>query len=68
MGIVNKSAQERLLRESDLTLDAAVKLCRASKISKQQCQALHQETVMTHAGKQISKKTGVKSEPGCGHC
>ena len=34
-GVSNTEIQERLLRETDLTLDSAVKICRAAEVSRQ---------------------------------
>lgn len=43
MGIMDKSTQERLLRESQLTLTKAIELCRATEVSKSQSQVLQHE-------------------------
>lgn len=50
LGINKREIQERLLRTSDLTLQAAITTCRASEISKLQMQVMvKQENVETEA-------------------
>lgn len=43
MGVFSKDTQERLLRASDLTLDMAIKHCRACEASKSQSRVLQSE-------------------------
>lgn len=43
MGVYDKGTQERLLRESDLSLDKAIKFCKAVEASRSQSKALQQE-------------------------
>ncbi|XP_072380022.1 uncharacterized protein [Diabrotica undecimpunctata] len=46
MGIHNKATQEKLLRESELTLMKAVDICRAIEISKDQSKMLQNESLI----------------------
>lgn len=45
LGIRNREVQERMLRNSQLVLREAIKMCRAAEISKQQVKGLHEATV-----------------------
>ncbi|XP_030745081.1 uncharacterized protein LOC115874126 [Sitophilus oryzae] len=49
IGIFKKYTQKRLLRESDLTLDTAIKVCRAVEASKSQCKMLQSEAISVSA-------------------
>ena len=46
MGICDKAVQERLLRESDLTLEKAINFCRATEASKTQSKMIQGETAV----------------------
>lgn len=56
MGIRDKSTQEKLLREADLTLEKAINFCRAVEISKSQSKVLQNESLVSAVDK--------KSNPG----
>ena len=55
MGIHSKTTQEKLLRESDLTLTKAINICRAIEISKDQSKILQNEAVV-HEIKRVTQK------------
>lgn len=46
MGVRDKHTQESLLRESNLTLEKAVNLCRATEVSKSQAKILKNESAL----------------------
>lgn len=43
VGLMDKSLTERLLRESELTLQKTIEICRAAEVSKKQCAIVHPE-------------------------
>ena len=51
MGVCEKSTQERLLRESKLTLTKAIDFCRATEVSKSQAKVLQSEVLVNAVGR-----------------
>lgn len=43
LGVRDRGLQERLLRETEIKLDDAVKVCRSSELSKEQMKVMHEE-------------------------
>ena len=66
IGIHDKSTQERLLRESSLTLEKAINLCRATEISKTQAKALQTECNISAVRGRVKAKDG-KQCKWCGY-
>ena len=65
VGIADSFLRERLLRESDLTLEKATQLCRASELSKEQSKTIEQPSasVSVHAVKaKTHKETGATAK------
>lgn len=59
-GVHDKSTQEKLLREPDLTLNKAIDICRAREVSKQQLKVLQNENSTVSAVKTTLQE--------CGYC
>ncbi|XP_030758046.1 uncharacterized protein LOC115883775 [Sitophilus oryzae] len=69
IGVSNKLTQERLLRESDLTLETAIKICRAVEISKSQSKALQNEaSVSAVTTKDKVKRSQSEKQIMCSYC
>ena len=56
VGIKNKAVQERLLRETDLTLEQAISIAKTSEVTKQHLQQLHEAPTVSEV---VKKKTPV---------
>lgn len=67
IGIRDSVLQERLLRETNLTLEKSIEICRAYEISKQQVKTLQQNSEMNV---NAIKKTGERKENkfNCSRC
>lgn len=53
MGVEDKGTQEKLLRESDLTLDKAIDFCRAIEASRSQSKILQNEATVSTIKRRI---------------
>ena len=61
--------QERLLRESDLSLTKAIDLCRAAEATQQQLRAIKAGTDITSAVQTVSSiSTSAQVHKNCGNC
>lgn len=69
MGILDKTTQERLLRESQLTLTKAIEFCRAIEISKQQSKTMQESStdVQVDAVKHNKHNQSMQSCKYCGY-
>lgn len=81
MGVFDKTTQERLLRETKLTLNKAIEFCRATEVSKTQSKALQiqsEAAVSAIQGSSMRSESYVKnkfknknlrrSQPMCSYC
>lgn len=68
MGIFDKTTQERLLREPNLTLERSINFCRAVEISKSQSKALQNEAEISYVKSNV-RKTNNEEKPcrACGY-
>ena len=64
IGISDKQIQERLLRETELTLQKTIEICRAAEISKTQSDIIERKTDVHLINKRNSFSDGVSSSPG----
>lgn len=55
IGICNQGLQEKLIRETDITLEKTIAYCRAAELSKQQVQVLNDQSVVATV-KKYNKK------------
>lgn len=71
MGVYNKTTQERLLRESSLSLTKAIDFCRAVEISKEQAKQLQAECEVTAIRRErpkSEKSYETRKENQCSYC
>jgi len=68
MGIKNKGTQERLLRESKLTLNKAVEFCRPTEISRSQAKVLQEPVLVDAVRRQSLNSSPDLNKIDCKYC